>query len=101
MATRRRFWLRALLGLLGLGVAGAGVLALPALGVAAGYSAKMICSCVFVAGRSAGACHEQDLPDLGFVRVDVDESAREARASAFGLRSARARYREELGCILQ
>jgi hypothetical protein len=86
---------------LALGGAVAGALALPALGVAAGYAAKMVCSCVFVAGRSATACHDEDLPGLWFVRVDIDASAREARASALGMRSARARYAEGLGCILQ
>jgi hypothetical protein len=93
--------LRALLALVALGLAAAGALALPALGVAAGYSAKMVCSCVFVAGRSPSACHDADLPDFGWVSLSVDDATGEVRASALGLRAARARYQAGLGCSLQ
>jgi hypothetical protein len=101
VAARRRRWLRTLAILLVLGLAGAGILALPALGVAASYSAKMVCSCVFVAGRSPEACHAQDLPNLGWIDVSVDATSHEVRASALGLRSARARHAEGFGCALE
>jgi hypothetical protein len=101
LAARRRWWLRALSILLALGLVGGGVLALPALGVAASYSAKMVCSCVFVAGRAAEACHARDLPDLGWIDVSVDTALREVRTSALGLRSARARHVDGFGCTLE
>jgi hypothetical protein len=80
---------------------GGGLLGLPALGVATGYSAKMICSCVFVAGRSAKACSTQDLPGLGWIDVSVDTTSQEVRSSVLGLQPQRARYTDGFGCTLE
>jgi hypothetical protein len=101
VAAQRRWWPRALAILLALILVGAGVLGLPALGVATSYSAKMVCSCVFVAGRSAETCHAQDLPSLGWVDVSVDVTAQEVRTNVLGLQPARARHTDGFGCTLE
>ena len=58
--------------------------------VAVGYSAKMVCSNVFIAGRSAADVLQADVqapghPILKLISVDVDESAGTVSAGLFGL----------------
>ncbi len=92
-----RFISRLLKGLLGLvvvvlaGVAAWLYLAPPALiRVAAGYSAKIVCSNVFVAGRDAGRVLELDVqapghPILKFIDVDVDADRKTVTAGLLGV----------------
>ncbi|RST84452.1 class C beta-lactamase-related serine hydrolase [Aquibium carbonis] len=58
--------------------------------VASGYTAKMVCSNVFVAGRDSREVLAIDVqapghPILGYLSVDVDPSAGTARAALLGL----------------
>ena len=58
--------------------------------VAAGYSAKIVCSNVFVAGRDAGRVLELDVqapghPILKFIDVDVDTDRKTVTAGLFGV----------------
>jgi CubicO group peptidase (beta-lactamase class C family) len=58
--------------------------------VAAGYSAKIVCSNVFVAGRNAGEVLQADVqapghPILKLINVVVDESAGTVSAGLFGV----------------
>jgi CubicO group peptidase (beta-lactamase class C family) len=72
--------------------------------VGAGYSAKIVCSNVFVAGRDAGEVLAVDVqspghPLLGLVSVDVDPSTGVVDAGLLGLFGSRlAARREGLGC---
>jgi CubicO group peptidase (beta-lactamase class C family) len=72
--------------------------------VASGYTAKMVCSNVFVAGRDARQVLAVDVqapghPVLGYLSVDVDESAGTAKAALLGLFGPGfAVNREGLGC---
>ncbi|WP_394892938.1 serine hydrolase domain-containing protein [Mesorhizobium sp. AaZ16] len=58
--------------------------------VAAGYSAKIVCSNVFIAGRDAGEVLQADVqapghPILKLISVDVDDSTGTVSAGLFGL----------------
>lgn len=83
------------------------VLAPPALlRVGAGYTAKIVCSNVFLAGRDAGAVLALDVqatghPLLRLMEVNVDRQARRVRAALLGVFAAsEALYREGLGCAV-
>lgn len=75
-----------------------------AIRVASGYTAKIVCSSVFVAGRDAGRVLAVDVqapghPVLGYLSVDVDASAGTAKAALLGLFGpGLAVHREGLGC---
>lgn len=72
--------------------------------VAAGYSAKIVCSNVFIAGRDAGEVLAVDVqapghPILKFMRVSVDRQAGTVTAGLFGLfGKAEAVARDGFGC---
>lgn len=72
--------------------------------VAAGYSAKMVCSNVFIAGRVAGQVLADDVqapghPILKYVRVSVDEKAGTVSAGLAGVfGKGLAVFRPGLGC---
>lgn len=98
-------WLLVLAALAVAGVAAWLYLAPPALiRVATGYSAKIVCSNVFVAGRDEDEVLVVDVqapghPILKLVDVDVDRRARTVTAGLFGLLgNSVAVAREGLGC---
>ncbi len=72
--------------------------------VAAGYSAKMVCSNVFIAGREGGQVLADDVqapghPILKYVRVSVDEKAGTVSAGLAGVfGKGLAVFRPGLGC---
>ena len=72
--------------------------------VATGYTAKIVCSNVFVAGREADEVLTVDVqapghPILEYVSVDVDENAKTVSAGLFGLfGGGLAAAREGYGC---
>ncbi len=68
--------------------------------VGAGYTAKQVCSCVYVSGRSLEACaREPEQP----ADTLVSWTAKDGRvhASTLGLAHATARYDEGFGCVLE
>jgi hypothetical protein len=67
----------------------------------AGYAAKTLCSCVFVAGRDADGCRREDLDGYDYVHTRVDRSARVVDARSLLLGRARAEYLGPLGCTLE
>lgn len=73
-----------------------------AIGVA--YKAKVVCSGTFVSQRDLSAVladlHVDDLAILKHIGVSVDPDNLSVAASAFGLVTRRAVYREGLGCAL-
>lgn len=96
---------RWIIGLVAAGVLGGGGYfvwqASIAADVGAAAMAKVVCSCVFVDGRTLEACRADDPP--GFERVDatVDASTKTATGHVLGLISRRARYTEAYGCTLE
>ncbi|MEP4257341.1 MAG: serine hydrolase, partial [Nitratireductor sp.] len=89
------------------GLAGWLYVAPPALiRVGAAYSAKMVCSNVFLADRDATQVLAEDVqapghPLLGYIRIEVDEAHRAVSAALLGLFGReRAVMREGLGCTV-
>src|SRR5262245_48813510 len=71
--------------------------------VGSAYVAHILCSGVFVSGRTpesviATDLTADDLAPLRFVTVDVDTRARRVTADVFGVARRRAIYRDGLGC---
>jgi hypothetical protein len=102
-AYRRALTLLALTAVLAL-IAGAYYASkLAAVGTA--FTAKTLCSGVFVSHRDASSVLDTDLspdihPILRYLDARVDPDAREVRASLFGLAKRRATYREGFGCVV-
>jgi hypothetical protein len=69
-------------------------------GVAAAYSAKVFCSCVFVSQRDAASCRSEELSFFPFVETEIDRDSRTVVATAFWIRHARAGFQDGLGCTL-
>jgi CubicO group peptidase (beta-lactamase class C family) len=89
------------------GLAGWLYVAPPALiRVGAAYSAKMVCSNVFLADRDATQVLAEDVqapghPLLGYIRIEVDEAHRAVSAALLGVFGReRAVMREGLGCTV-
>ena len=72
-----------------------------AAGVGAAAMAKVVCSCVFVDGRSLASCRADDPPGFEGVPVTIDESAKTATGTLFGIISRRATYQDGYGCTLE
>jgi hypothetical protein len=78
----------------------AGGCALPT--IVAGYGAKMLCSCTFVAGREPASCLDEDLASYApLLSTEIDPARRAVRARGMGLATAEAVYDDEGGCTLQ
>lgn len=73
-----------------------------ALPIIAGYGAKNLCSCVFLAGRNPEQVIQQELGasliNLGTYQAHYEDSS--ATGSVFGLSKRKAIYRKGLGCTL-
>ena len=82
------------------GLVAGGVYGWMMLRIGSAYSAKILCSAVFVSGRPAASVLAEDLKHLSFIGTRVDEQNRSVSASVFGLVRRRAIYREGLGCTL-
>lgn len=67
--------------------------------IGTGYSAKIMCSCVFVAGRTQASVEAQDLSAYWYVSNTVDTETREV-SSRLGFWERTAVFREGLGCTL-
>jgi hypothetical protein len=68
--------------------------------VGAGYTAKQVCSCLYVSGRSVESCaREPESPADTLVKWSAGEGR--VRASTLGLAQATARYDEGFGCVLE
>lgn len=70
--------------------------------VGAAAMAKVVCSCVFVDGRTLDACRKDDPPGFESISVSVDAAKRVATGAVLGgLVSRRATYSEAYGCTLE
>jgi hypothetical protein len=98
---RTRRILIALGAVLALVVAGAGYYASASGEILAGYAAKTLCTCVFVAGREAASCLEQELGAYrSLMTATIDRDRRAVDTRALFVRRARASFRDGQGCAL-
>ena len=67
--------------------------------IASGYKAKVMCSCVFVSGRTPESVRVSDLNNFSIVKVKVDKATQSTTAGFLGV-ERKAIYREGLGCTL-
>ena len=74
----------------------------PKLNILAGYSAKNMASSVFVAERNLEFTdiHDNNFSPINLASDKINESEKSASASAFGLLTRKAFYREGLGSVL-
>ena len=77
-----------------------GFVLLRELRVGSGYAAKLMCSGVFVAGRTPESLLAEDLDWFWWLRPRADREQRTASSSLLGLGSSTAVYRDGLGCAL-
>ncbi|HWU39796.1 MAG TPA: serine hydrolase, partial [Candidatus Acidoferrum sp.] len=68
--------------------------------IATAYSAKRLCSCVFVSQREPAAVLREELRWYGYVNLDVDYTRKEVAGSILGVAKRKAVFREGLGCTL-
>ncbi len=72
-----------------------------AIDVGAAAVAKVICSCVFVDGRTLESCRADDPPGFEQVSVTIDPKTRSATGTVGGMISRRATFSEAYGCTLE
>ena len=70
-------------------------------GVSAAYSARVACSCRFVAGRSLEDCKKDKLEGMELVTLSEDVDARSVTARFPLLASETATLRDGYGCVLE
>ena len=69
--------------------------------IASAYSARVACSCRFVAGRSLDDCAKDRLAGMEAVTLAEDAEARSVTARFPLIASATATYRKGYGCVLE
>ncbi|MTI30530.1 serine hydrolase domain-containing protein [Xanthovirga aplysinae] len=67
-----------------------------------GYAAKMMCSCVFEAGRNPEDVQNEDLnfSPVNYTRSQIDKEKKTVTSTVFGFGAIKAVFREGLGCTL-
>ncbi|WP_379923071.1 hypothetical protein [Erythrobacter sp. R86502] len=70
-------------------------------GIAAAYSARVGCSCRFVAGRTLKDCAKDKLAGMEAVTLRDDPEAQSVTARFPLVAEATATYREGYGCVLE
>lgn len=68
--------------------------------IGAGYIAKQMCSCVFVAERDFTSCRADMPPDMVRVQAEVLAGERGVHAWVPGIAERTARYTPDTGCTL-
>jgi CubicO group peptidase (beta-lactamase class C family) len=64
------------------------------------YTAKRMCSCVFLSHREAASVLAEELKPYGYVNLRVDPDRKTVTGSILGMAERTAVYREGLGCTL-
>ena len=74
----------------------------PAFKILSGYSAKNMCSCVFIGGMTEQQVLNEDLGYglFNWASNQVDRNKKQVKSSVFGLQEQTAVFRENLGCAL-
>ena len=70
-------------------------------GAGTAYSARVACSCRFVAGRDLKDCAKDRLAGMELVSLSEDAEERSVTARFPLIASDTARYREGYGCVLE
>ena len=70
-------------------------------GIAAAYSARVGCSCRYVAGRDLKDCKRDKVAGMELVTMVEDEETRSVTARFPLVAKATATYREGYGCVLE
>mgnify|MGYP005988748695 CR=1 FL=1 len=70
-------------------------------GAGTAYSARVACSCRFVAGRDMEDCAKDKLTGMELVSLSADEEAKSVTARFPLIRADTAVYREGYGCVLE
>jgi hypothetical protein len=70
-------------------------------GVSTAYSARVACSCRFVAGRSLADCAKDKLAGMELVTLRDDPEARSVTARFPLISSSTATWRDGYGCVLE
>ena len=70
-------------------------------GIAAAYSARVACSCRFVAGRSLEDCEKDKLAGMELVTLSEDVEAKSVTARFPLLASETATMKDGYGCVLE
>jgi hypothetical protein len=65
------------------------------------YTAKTLCSCLFVQEREMPACYADMIGPVQNLPVEIDAEAKTVRVSIFGVLSGEAAFSEGRGCTLQ
>jgi len=65
------------------------------------YTAKYLCSCLFVMEREQDSCYGDMIGEVRQIPVEVDAEARTVRTSIFGLITGEAFYERGRGCSLE
>ena len=65
------------------------------------YTAKSLCSCLFVMERARDSCYGDMIGEVEQIPVEVDVAAQTVRTSIFGLITGEARYVRGRGCSLE
>jgi hypothetical protein len=69
--------------------------------LASGFSAKEVCSCIFVSGRSEDECREWTRVSPNVARFKVDNKSKVVTANAVWMGRTQARYVDEkTGCVI-
>jgi alpha-D-ribose 1-methylphosphonate 5-phosphate C-P lyase len=69
--------------------------------IAAAYSARVACSCRYVAGRPLDDCAKDKLAGMEAVTLVADDATKSVTARLPLVTSATATYREGYGCVLE
>lgn len=74
----------------------------PQIPVGAGYAAKKMCSCTFIAGRDQESIQSEDLglSPLNMSKSKIDFDKKLVKTSILGMGTRTAEYRGLLGCVL-
>ena len=70
-------------------------------GAGAAYSARVACSCRFVAGRDMKDCAKDKLAGMELITLSDDADAKSVTARFPLIKSETATYREGYGCMLE
>ena len=100
--SRRGWWV--LLGMLAVLGAAAWYYRTPITGysqIATSYSARIACSCHYIAGRSMGDCAKDKLDGMELVTLAANEDAKSVTARFPLIAANTAYFREGYGCVLE
>ncbi len=68
--------------------------------IGAHYTARLLCSCVFVQGRDVEACYGDMIGSVDRVAVEIDREAEVVRTRILGIIKGSAVHVEGRGCYL-